>query len=279
MLNSGKEEIEKNEENEEDSEEESEKNNKEIESKKENNNNNNNQKIIPKKAKNNQYIYQKNKKNIFFIDDEDDEIDKNYPQNKLNTIKIKSPSKSIYKDSISISASETEEIESDEISENSEKSQSEPNNSNKSLNKEDNLIKKDTYILELNHKGLPNISNDEIIYCKKNSIINIILNNGIIISKDIILISNAENEFPSSFFINSLISEIKIKNEKDLTKDQYNADISSNSKYQQYLNNLNEDKSVLKQIKKYQYFPKKIDTKIIFEINTKISGNITFIFL
>jgi hypothetical protein len=103
------------------------------------------------------------------------------------------------------------------------------------------------------------------------------MNNGIEISKDIIMITNAENEFPSPFFLNSLINEVQLKNEKSESNDDYASNLSI--KHQKYLNNLNKDNNVFKQIKKYQIFPNRINTKIYFKINCKISGNITFIFL
>ena len=269
--NENKEDIDKDKDEEIDEEEEQEEN--EEEDKKEKLKENEHiiqEKNIPKKANNNQFIYEKNKKNIFFVDD-DDINDSN--------IFIKNKNKSIYKNTISVS--ETEENESSENdTESYESSKSlDINTSSIKQNNNEINVEKDCYLLELNDKGIPNISNDEIITCKKNCLLKIILNNGIAISKDIILITNAENEFPSPFFINSLINEIKSQNEKDSEDDIYHKNLNLNSKYQQYLNNLNEDKSVFKQIKKYQIFPVKINTKIYFQINTKISGNITFIFL
>ena len=196
--------------------------------------------IIPKKTNNNKYIYSTYQNNIFYVDETDDSSPDNY------------------NNSLSINKEESEDKEDNSNS---------INNTN---------TEKDSYLLELNDNGIPNIQNDEIISCNINSLINISINNGISISKDICMITNAENEFPSPFYLNSLINEIKIKNEKIPNADYtYNLSI----KHQKYLNNLNEDNNILKQLKKYQIFPNRINTKIYFKINCKVSGNITFIFL
>ena len=233
--------------------------------------------IIPKKTNNNKYIYTTYQNNIFYVDETDDSSPDNYKKS-FSKKKLSNSvnNKSIYKRTLSIS--ENEEIESSEnetesYEEESEEKDDISNNIN-SLN--NSSIEKDCYLLELNDNGLPNIQNDEIISCKINSLINISLNNGISISKDIFMITNAENEFPSPFFLNSLINEIKIKNEK-IPNDDYTYNLSL--KHQKYLNNLNEDNNILKQIKKYQIFPNRINTKIYFKINCKVSGNVTFIFL
>ena len=234
--------------------------------------------IIPKKTNNNKYIYSTYQNNIFYVDETDDSSPDNYNNslsinNDKKLFKTGNNSRSIYKKSMSFS--ENEEIESSENETESyeEESEDKEDNSN-SINNTN--TEKDSYLLELNDNGIPNIQNDEIISCNINSLINISINNGISISKGICMITNAENEFPSPFYLNSLINEIKIKNEKIPNADYtYNLSI----KHQKYLNNLNEDNNILKQLKKYQIFPNRINTKIYFKINCKVSGNITFIFL
>ena len=244
----------------------------------ENVDNNEKEIIIPKKANNNKYIYSKYQNNIFYVDEtEDSTHDNNKISKEHNIIKTKinnfnNENKSIYKRTISFS--ENEDIESSENETESYEEELEEKDNNSSLNQ--NKKEKDAYLLELNDNGLPNLHNDEIISCNINSLLNISVNNGIKISKDIFMITNAENEFPSPFFLNSLINEVKLKNEKSL-KDDYSLNLSL--KHQEYLNNLNNDNDVLKQIKKYQIFPNRINTKIYFKVNCKVSGNITFIFL
>ena len=195
-----------------------------------------------------------------------------------HNIKNKFNKKSFYKRSISFSENEQIDIESssesysesyEEVSE--DKDENDENTSINNINTE-----KDSFLLELNDNGLPNLSNDEILSCNINSLINISINNGIPISKDIFMITNAENEFPSPCFLNSLINEVKLKNEKS-PDDNYASNLSL--KHQKYLNNLNEDNNVFKHIKKYQIFPNRINTKIYFKINCRVSGNVAFIFL
>ena len=241
-------------------------------------------KSIPKKANNNKYIYTTYKDNVFYVDETDDSYQDNYKLSAVNksdinnNIKNKFNKKSFYKRSISFSENEQIDIESssesysesyEEVSE--DKDENEENTSINNIN-----IEKDSFLLELNDNGLPNLSNDEILSCNINSLINISINNGIPISKDIFMITNAENEFPSPCFLNSLINEVKLKNEKS-PDDNYASNLSL--KHQKYLNNLNEDNNVFKHIKKYQIFPNRINTKIYFKINCRVSGNITFIFL
>ena len=241
-------------------------------------------KSIPKKANNNKYIYTTYKDNVFYVDETDDSYQDNYKLSAVNksdinnNIKNKFNKKSFYKRSISFSENEQIDIESssesysesyEEVSE--DKDENDENTSINNINTE-----KDSFLLELNDNGLPNLSNEEILSCNINSLINISINNGIPISKDIFMITNAENEFPSPCFLNSLINEVKLKNEKS-PDDNYASNLSL--KHQKYLNNLNEDNNVFKHIKKYQIFPNRINTKIYFKINCRVSGNITFIFL
>ena len=237
--------------------------NKEEEINKENSLNENNDKksneikesheiIIPKKTNNNKYIYSTYQNNIFYIDETDDSSPDNYSKS-LSKKKLDNTTnnKSIYKRTISFS--ENEEIESSESETESyeEESEEKDDNSNTINSLNNSNIEKDSYLLELNDSGLPNIQNDEIISCNINSLINISLNNGVSISKDIFMITNAENEFPSPFYLNSLLNEIKMKNEK-IPSNDYTYNLSL--KHQKYLNNLNEDNNILKQIKKYQIF-------------------------
>ena len=240
---------------------------------------------IPKKANNNKYIYSTYQNNIYYIDETDESSPDNFKisqvkkDNENNNIKKDeiNNNKSIYKRTMSFS--ENEEVESSENESESygeEEEEETEEKETKEIQTNQINIEKDSYLLELKDNGLPNLQNDEIISCNINSLINISINNGISISKDIFMITNAENEFPSPFFLNSLINEIKLKNEKSSTNDDYASNLSL--KHQKYLNNLNKDNSVLKQIKKYQIFPNRINTKIYFKINCKISGNITLIF-
>ena len=224
-------------------------------------------KSIPKKANNNKYIYSSIENNIFYIDELDNSLpDNNKEMNKNKGIYKRTMSFSENED-IESSESETESLEGEELE---EKSQNE-------ITLEQINSNKDSFLLELNDNGLPNLHNDEILSCNINSLINISINNGIAISKDIIMITNAENEFPTPFFLNSLINEVQLKNEKSESNDDYASNLSL--KHQKYFNNLNKDNNVFKQIKKYQIFPIRINTKIYFKINCKTSGNITFIFL
>ena len=190
-----------------------------------------------------------------YVDETDESSPDNYKISHLkkdndNNIKKDeiNKNKSIYKRTISFS--ENEEVESNENeSESYEEEEESEEKEAKEISVNQTNIENDSYLLELKDNGLPNLQNDEIISCNINSLINISINNGISISKDIFMITNAENEFPSPFFLNSLINEIKIKNEKSSTKDDYASNLSL--KHQKYLNNLNKDNSVFKQMKKY----------------------------
>ena len=68
------------------------------------------------------------------------------------------------------------------------------------------------YILELEESGSPILKNNEILTLNANSYINISLNLGNELSKDICLITNCENDFPDPFYLNKIIDEVNAKN-------------------------------------------------------------------
>ena len=154
---------------------------------------------------------------------------------------------------------EEEEIEVEEIEDN--------------MDSEQNEIEKEVYLLELEDNGLPNFQNDEIISCNINSLINLSIYNGLSISKDVSLITNCENEFPSPFYLEEIIHEINVKNNKVLNM------ASPKKKVQRHIVNLHENNSFFKSLKKFQIFPTKINTKIYFRIMCKRAGNISFVFM
>ena len=171
-----------------------------------------------------------------------------------------------------INSVENEEIESSEndtvtINEEEEEIEKEDNNEIKT----ENL--KEIYLLELDDNGLPTLQNDEILSCNINSLINISIYNGLPISKDICMITDSENEFPSPFYINEIINEINLRSKKVLNR------VSPHTiKNQKYVISI-DDNNILKTLKKYKIFPCKINTKIYFRVPCERAGNISFLFM
>ena len=178
-----------------------------------------------------------------------------------------------------ISYSQNEDIESSESSsildeeEEEEEEEIEVEEIEDDMDSEQNEIEKEVYLLELEDNGLPNLQNDEIVSCNINSLINLSIYNGLSISKDVSLITNCENEFPSPFYLEEIIHETNVKNNKVLNM------ASPKKKSQRHIVNLHENNSIPKSLKKYQIFPTKINTKIYFRILCKRAGNISFVFM
>ena len=218
-----------------------------------------------KRAVNNKFIYSK-EKNIFFVDENEDSEKEKNKISRVNKYNINSNNKNINKNKqnsshskyyIQSSSSENEEIENSSFRNTNEEEEEEEENDNED-NNELNDEEKEIYLLELEDNGLPNLQKEEILSCNINSIINISVYNGLLISKDICLITNAENKFPSPFYLNEVMNEINTKSEKVSVKDE---------------------NSILKSLKNYKIYPYKINTKIYFRVTCIIPGNISFVFM
>ena len=220
-----------------------------------------------KRAVNNKFIYSK-EKNVFFVDENDDsDVEINYKSNKISRVNKNSANN---QSNENISSSESEEIISEFTNSNKEEEEEDENeNINENYNKLNNE-EKEIYLLELEDNGLPNLQNDEILSCNINSIINISVYNGLLISKNIRLITNSENEFPTPFYLDEIINEINLKSQK----------VSSSASSHSLENQKNIDEnSIIKSLKKYKIYPCKINTKIYFRVSCVRPGNIFFVFM
>ena len=148
---------------------------------------------------------------------------------------------------------EIEEVENEEEEDIKSSSKGEKTNSINSSSKEP--TPQDKYLLELNTDGLPEIPNNKILSCNIGSLLNISLYNGLPISSNIALISDALQIFKSHDFIDKLIED-SLNKEKNLE------------------NNYFEEK-----LKAFMKSPSMINTKIFFQIKCERAGNITFVFM
>ena len=101
------------------------------------------------------------------------------------------------------------------------------------------------YYLSLDNSGRPKLSEDQILQAERDSILHIELMNGLEITKDIILISNAQENFPYEL-------QEKLLNEKNITKEEFS---------------------------KYKFDPIETSTSIIYEIKLEHTGSIQFFFI
>ena len=101
------------------------------------------------------------------------------------------------------------------------------------------------YYLSLDNSGHPKLSEDQILQAERDSILHIELMNGLEITKDIILISNAQENFPYEL-------QEKLLNEKNITKEEFS---------------------------KYKFDPIETSTSIIYEIKLEHTGSIQFFFI
>ena len=127
-------------------------------------------------------------------------------------------------------------------------------------------------LLELDDNGLPILKENEILICNVNSVINISVPRGKEISNEIALISNCEKDFPDPFYLNEIIEENKKNNLKD-KYDKINLKLNLNSSYD------NNQIKIKKELKPYQIYPNKINSKIYFRITCKKTGNISFLIM
>ena len=101
------------------------------------------------------------------------------------------------------------------------------------------------YYLPLDNSGRPKLAEDQIIQAERNSILHIELMNGLEITNQINLISNAQENFPYELQERVLIR-------KNINKDDFS---------------------------RFIFQPKEISTSIIYEINLERTGSIQFFFL
>ena len=148
---------------------------------------------------------------------------------------------------------EIEEVENEEEEDIKSSSKGEKTNSINSSSKEP--TPQDKYLLELNTDGLPEIPNNKILSCNIGSLLNISLYNGLPISSNIALISDALQIFPSHDFIDKLIED-SLNKEKNLENNYFEENL-----------------------KAFMKFPSMINTKIFFQIKCERAGNITFVFM
>ena len=100
------------------------------------------------------------------------------------------------------------------------------------------------YYLPLDNSGRPKLAEDQIIQAERNSILHIELMNGLEITNQINLISNAQENFPYELQERVLIR-------KNINKDDFS---------------------------RFIFQPKEISTSIIYEINLERTGSIQFFF-
>ena len=248
--------------------------------------NKNNKEDIQNTSIRNKFIYAKQQKNIFYVDENDDSEKEDHIERKntksrvnknevnVNFIKDNFEKNEIMYVKVNKSYSENEELENSEIETSSIEEEEEDDDEEEYEENNDIEIKneKEVYLLELEDNGLPNLQNDEIISCNINSLINISVYNGLLISKDICLITNCENEFPSPFYLETIIKELTEKSQKVTISPR-------NLTNQKYTVNSNGNINILKSLKKYKIYPCKINTKIYFKVSCKVAGNISFCFI
>ena len=102
-----------------------------------------------------------------------------------------------------------------------------------------------TYYLPLDNSGRPKLAEDQILQAERDSILHIELMNGIEITKDITLISNAQENFPYEL-------QEKLLNNEKIKKEDFS---------------------------KYIFDPIEISTSIIYEIKLERTGSIQFFFI
>ena len=102
-----------------------------------------------------------------------------------------------------------------------------------------------TYYLSLDNSGRPKLAEDQILQAERDSILHIELMNGLEITNDITLISNAQENFPYEL-------QEKLLNKEKITKDEFS---------------------------KYIYEPTEISTSIIYEVKLEHTGSIQFFFI
>ena len=102
-----------------------------------------------------------------------------------------------------------------------------------------------TYYLSLDNSGRPKLAEDQILQAERESILHIELMNGLEITNDITLISNAQGNFPYEL-------QEKLLNNEKITKEEFT---------------------------KYIYEPTEISTSIIYEIKLEHTGSIQFFFI
>ena len=102
-----------------------------------------------------------------------------------------------------------------------------------------------TYYLSLDNSGRPKLAEDQILQAERDSILHIELMNGLEITNDITLISNAQGNFPYEL-------QEKLLNKEKITKEEFS---------------------------KYIYEPTEISTSIIYEIKLEHTGSIQFFFI
>ena len=102
-----------------------------------------------------------------------------------------------------------------------------------------------TYYLSLDNSGRPKLAEDQILQAERDSILHIELMNGLEITNDITLISNAQGNFPYEL-------QEKLLNKEKITKEEFT---------------------------KYIYEPTEISTSIIYEIKLEHTGSIQFFFI
>ena len=155
----------------------------------------------------NKFIYAKQQKNIFYVEENDDSEKEDHIERKntksrvnknevnVNFIKDHFEKNENMNVKFNKSYSESEELENSEIETSSIEEEEEDDDEEEYEENNDIEIinEKEVYLLELEDNGLPNLQNDEIISCNINSLINISVYNGLLISKDICLITNCEN--------------------------------------------------------------------------------------
>ena len=102
-----------------------------------------------------------------------------------------------------------------------------------------------TYYLPLDNSGRPKLAEDQILQAERDSILHIELMNGLEITKDITLISNAQENFPYEL-------QEKLLNNEKIKKEDFS---------------------------KYIFDPIEISTSIIYEIKLERTGSIQFFFI
>ena len=101
------------------------------------------------------------------------------------------------------------------------------------------------YYLSLDNSGRPKLAEDQILLAERDSILHIELMNGLEITNDITLISNAQENFPYEL-------QEKLLNKEKITKEEFS---------------------------RYIYEPTEISTSIIYEIKLEHTGSIQFFFI
>ena len=101
------------------------------------------------------------------------------------------------------------------------------------------------YYLSLDNSGRPKLAEDQILQAERDSILHIELMNGLEITNDITLISNAQENFPYEL-------QEKLLNKEKITKEEFS---------------------------RYIYEPTEISTSIIYEIKLEHTGSIQFFFI